>query len=83
MSYLEGFLEQNPDKLDEEVKLHIMNAILKMDPVHEEVFKQKMDILIAREDRHGSQKCYDRFTCAWQLMFDEAYPMNFEEFNGA
>jgi len=77
---LEMILKVCTENSRDDLVLNIVDVILDFDPLHEEVFKQKMDILLKQNNKHEAQKCFEKFTKTWVQYFDEPYPMKFADF---
>ncbi|MFV0346688.1 MAG: LamG domain-containing protein [Bacteroidales bacterium] len=68
---LESLLEST--SLDDSMKLELAGVILILDPVHESVLEQKVDILIRIDDKRLAHKCVQRFAKEWEQLYDEKY----------
>ena len=77
---LEMILKACTDNSRDDLVLNIVDAILNFDPLHEEVFNQKMEILLKQNNKHEAQKCFEKFTKTWKQYFDESYPKKFTDF---
>lgn len=78
ISILEQFLDVCGPLLEPAKKLDIINTLMKIDPVDETMFLQKIELLRNTGSQNDAFKCYQQFAKNWEKYYGEAYRKDFE-----